>query len=346
MKRLGLLLICAMGLCTAFASGASAASPCGADWAFTQPAKSDWQQVAVPSLQFPQTYHGVVVRPNPTPPGTQPAVVVMHGRGGTQCSVWWAARLLAAHGYVAMTINNPGPTTLTQHIDAVQSALHFLQSPSNPYASSTDPSDIGLVGHSLGAAAISFIQALNAPFIKAIVGLDNIRGWANGDAGAFVDCQQPPSGLVAAHAPALGEASEVPCVTEGQLHPAASKRDFTEKRLAFTHWRNQGMASMEAVMKNFKHSTFAGLPDPTNPAATAKHAQQLRHAGYYMQAWLDLWLRHDPTATPRLCDPAIASLVLSSKPPNPSFDPPDAYQSSLYLPSMGINRNNLLSGTC
>jgi hypothetical protein len=347
MKRLGVVFICALGLCAAFASGASAASPCGADWAFTQPAKSIWQRVPVPSLQLPsQTYQGIVVRPDPAPHGRQPAVVVMHGRGATQCGVWWAARLVAAHGYVAMTINNPTSTSIQQHLDAVQSALHYLRSPSNPYGSSTDRDDIGLVGHSLGAAAVSFVQALNLPFVKAIVGLDNIRGWRDGDAGAFVNCQQPPSGPVAPRAPSLGEASEVPCTTEGQQHPPpGTPRDFTDKRLAFKHWREHGVASMETVMKGFKHPTFAGLPDPTNPPATAAHAVQLRHAGYYMQAWLDLWLRNDTTAPPRLYDPAMANLVLSSKPPG-LLDPSDAYQSSLFLPSMAINCNDLLSGPC
>jgi hypothetical protein len=346
-----------VALCAAFTSGASAASPCGADWGFTQPAKSVWLHTTVPSLQFPSlTYQGIVVRPDPAPHGRQPAVLVMHGKGATQCSVWWAARLLAAHGsaaqgYVAMTINNPTnsawtPTQLIQHhVDAVQSALHFLGSASNPYASSTNPADIGLVGHSLGAAAISYVQALN-PFVKAIVGLDNIRAFHDGDAGAYVHCQQPPSGPVTARAPALGEASEAPCTTEGQHHPSASGPDFTDKRLAFKHWRAHEVASMETVMNGFEHPTFAGLPHPGQPLANAAHAKQLRRAGYYMQVWLDLWLRHDPTAPPRLlsCTPAgdpIAD-VLSSKLPG-LLDPLGAYQSSLFLPSIGINKDNLLS---
>jgi hypothetical protein len=348
-----------MGLCPALASGASAAtSPCGADWGFTQPASSVWQHVTVPSLQFPlQTYEGLVVRPDPVPHGKQPAVVVMHGKGTAQCSVWWAARLLAAHtvtaqGYVTMTINNPTNSTWTpaqlieHHVDAVKSAVHFLRSTSNPYASFTDTDHIGLVGHSLGAAAISYVQALN-PFVKAIVGLDNIRAYHDGDAGAYIHCQQPPSGPVTARAPALGEASEAPCTTEGQHHPPPSNPfDFTDKRLAFKHWRANEVASMETVMNGFEHTTFAGLPQ-SDPVANAKHAEQLGRAGYYMQAWLDLWLRHDPTAPPRLlsCTPHGDPIdqVLSSKLPG-LLDPPGAYQSSLFVPSIAINKDNLLSG--
>jgi hypothetical protein len=227
----------------------------------------------------------------------------------------------------------------------VQSALQFLRSPSNPYAGSTDVDDIGLVGHSLGAAAISYVQPVDA-FVKAIVGLDNIRAVREGDAGAYVHCQQPPWGPVTPRAPALGEASEAPCSTEGQQHPGASGPDFTDKRLAFKHWRAQGTASMQTVMKGFKHPTFAGLPHPGQPQANAAHARQLRRAGYYMRAWLDLWLRNDPTAIPRLRSSAPTGVpidqVLSSKAPGP-LDPAGAYQSSLYLPSAGIDCDNLLS---
>jgi hypothetical protein len=345
MKRIGLVLICATGLCAVFASAASAASPCSGDWAFTQPAASVWQHVPVPSQATPQVYKGIVVRPQPAPTIKQPAVVIMHGRGATQCSLWWAARLLAAHGYIAMTIDNPASTSVANQMDAVQSAVQYLRSPSNPYATYTKIDDIGLVGHSLGAAAISFVQETPHPFLKAIVALDNVRAVHAGDAGAILDCQQPPSGPVITRVPALGEASEAPCTTEGDpLHPA----DFTYKRLAFKHWRANGMASMETVMRGFEHRTFAGLPDPTHPLITAVHAVRLRSAGYYMQAWLDLWLRSDTTATPRLlsCHPMGIPItkVLSAKPANLPLDPADAYHSSVFLPPE-ININNLLS-TC
>jgi hypothetical protein len=328
-------------------TSSASASPiaCVKDWPFTEPAKSVAAPVMVPSQVTSQVYDGTVVRPEPAPHGKQPAVVIMHGRGATQCSLWWAARLLAAHGYVAMTIDNPTSTSVAHQIDAVQSAMQFLRSASNPFAIDTNSNDIGLVGHSLGAAAISFVQEAPHPFLKAIVALDNLRAVHDGDAAAFLDCQQPPSGgPVIPRVPALGEASEAPCATEGvPSHPA----DFTDKRLAFKDWRANGKPSMETVMNGFMHTTFAGPPDPTDPVGTAVHGVRLRQAGYYMQAWLDLWLRGDPTAAPRLrsCTPAGAPIttVLSSKAPNLPLDPPDAYHSSLYLPGLGINDDDLLA---
>jgi hypothetical protein len=339
--------VCVVALYGGLAGPAAAASPCGADWSFTKPAGSVWQRVTVPSLRFAlHRYGGIVVRPVNAQKNTRlPAVLVVHGKGSgqqMQCSVWWAARLLAAHGYVAMTINHPTKPSSTpaqlisHHTDAVQSALAFLRSQSNPYADFTNRHDIGLVGYSLGGGPVSLVQQPDL-FVKAIVGLDNIHAFGIGDSGAVAHCQLPPTLPVTPRVPALGEASETQCSTEGVQQPTASSPDFTDKRLGFKLWRMHGVASMQTVMQGFTHGTFGGLPIPSQPTVNMLHATQLRRAGYYMRAWFDLWLRADQSATARLLSSmptgAPLSQVLSSKAPGPG-DPSGAYQSSVFLPNV------------
>lgn len=352
MRRIGLGLVCAAAVCCAPVSAASAASPCGSDWPFTQPAASVWQRVKVPSIAFPpHKYGGIVVRPVSPPPGKLPAVLIVHGKTSNpnaQCSVWWAARLLAAHGYVTMTINHPAsgtnfPVIVAHHVDAVRSALKFLRSANNPYAAHTSRKKIGLVGHSLGGAAISRVQSTDHS-VKAIVGLDNIRRFAVGDSGAVVDCKRPGSLPVKPRVPALGEASEDPCSSEGDPNSTGGV-DFTDKRLGFKRWRKARVATMETVMKGFEHITFAGLP--TGGPTDALHAVNLGRAGYYMRAWLDFWVKGDPTAKARLFSPNPTSVplatVLSSKLPD-AVDPAGAYQSSIYMPGQSKVCNNMLVG--
>ena len=75
----------------------------------------DWQgswsgaEVSFASLRSGASLYGVLFTPKPSPSGRVPAVVIVPGSGpGVQSFYQWAARDLAGHGYVALTVDPQG----------------------------------------------------------------------------------------------------------------------------------------------------------------------------------------------------------------------------------------------
>jgi dienelactone hydrolase len=329
------------------ASAAPAAVCGGFDWAFTQPAKSVYQTVSFKSQRFGGVkYRAILAMPNPEPPRSVPAVVAIHGNTKSPralCGLFWATRFLASHGYVAITVEHrvvekTDAAKLKHHIDALESAIAYLGSPGNPYRRSTNAHKIGLVGHSLGGAAISNVQATDAK-VKAIVGFDNIRAYNQGDPGVVKDCQLPTAQPVMPRVPALGEGSESHCSTEGHVEAGQTRPDYTDKRFGFKAWRAHQIPTMETVMKGFTHDSFVAVPTSSAQAHNTAdpHAVALKRAGYYMLAWFDYWIRGDQTGVSRLLDRTPDGVplahVLSSKQPA-SIDAAEAYTSSVFLPGI------------
>ena len=109
-------------------------------------------------------------------PGKRPVIVLQHGLGGNRCGEWWRARILAGSGYVVETHTAvAGATTTESYVNAVRAtraAIAFMKSPSNPYATVSDTSRLGLGGHSMGSIVTSSLQV-------KINGFD-IGGWTVG----------------------------------------------------------------------------------------------------------------------------------------------------------------------
>src|SRR4029077_3278261 len=125
----------------------AAASPC-IEHPFTQPGKSVFLPVTVPP-----GYVGTMSRTTATPAyaGHRPAIVLAHGNGGNQCALAWAARLLAAHGYVTLTFQRPTTETdmavkVAHRTRAMKQAAAYLRSPSNPWHAYIDADRLGLAG--------------------------------------------------------------------------------------------------------------------------------------------------------------------------------------------------------
>jgi hypothetical protein len=302
------------------ARAARSAGPCPYEHAFTQPGASVWQSVTVPP-----SYAATIFRPADvsTYPGKRPGVLLMHGRGGNQCALEWAARLLAAHGYVTLILTNPtsGQHPLAQdvasHILAARRGVAFLTSTSNPFHAETDGNDVGLVGHSLGTNAIVAVQQ-KTHSVRAIVALDNLKQYEFGDPATALECQPPSSRPVVPRVPALGEAMDLPC---------ASTPSVTDKLAGYRAWRARGVPAMELVMRSFRHVDFTGaFPD----TSTFKiRIAKLRRAGYYMLAWLDRWLLGDASAVDRLLSPTPLGVPIANV---LSARPEAAYRSAAFLP--------------
>jgi dienelactone hydrolase len=278
---LGLTLAAAVLCCpAATAEAAAAAGPCADQ---PQPA---WQGVSASQAVTVDGLAGTVLAPGaPLYRGRRAAVVLMHGVGGNQCGLWWAARHLAGHGFIALVLTHDGP--LAAHVAATRAAVSFLQSRRNPYARRTDPGRVGVAGHSQGSNAAMVAQE-DDPRIDAIVALDSLKAFAHGDRSAFVGCVGP-RGRITPRVPALGLARDARCPQRPQDADPAQKLDGHQV------WRAARIPTATLVLRGFAHASFA------RRGTDAQH----RLTGRFLLAWFDRWLgARRPALRPIIHPPA------------------------------------------
>lgn len=268
------------------------------------------KEVSFPSEATGAHLYGVLFAPKSPPRSGLPVVVIVPGSGpGVQSFYHWAARDLAGHGYVALSVDPQGvgrsdtfghPECSTvpcpgvpfqqasNYVDAFASGIAYVLE----YAP-VDPRRIGVAGHSLGARAASWIQSADKR-IGAVVAWDNLASDLQGDEGsasgggaaaAIIGGELPsePS-PVTPRAPALGMASD---------NRGGANDDPDQKKTAFAVWRKAGVPAMELVMRDVGHNNYAQTRQNTDSARFELFA-------YYTRAWFDRFLRYDRSATSRL----------------------------------------------
>ncbi|MES0872681.1 hypothetical protein ABSH63_01465 [Sinimarinibacterium sp. HSW-8] len=274
-----------------------------------------------------------------------PAVVITPASGGGDESMYhWAARDLAGHGYIAVTVDPQGvgrsPGTapaqdLNNYADATVSALDFLLSARNPLHAHVDRARLGAAGHSLSARALSWQQGEDVR-LRAIVAWDNLSSTRHGDRGTpsqgglggalFSGELMRPNAPVAPRVPAMGQASD---------DPGTGASDPERKKFAYEHWRRAGIGTMQLVMRDLPHEAWAQYATQGS-AADSLRLQRLAHL---TRAWFDLWLREDDAALTRLTSRRVlgedAAAVYSA-----------TFRSALYLPSLGIDCPDLFAEGC
>ncbi|WP_281784409.1 hypothetical protein [Sinimarinibacterium flocculans] len=274
-----------------------------------------------------------------------PAVVITPASGGGDESMYhWAARDLAGHGYIAVTVDpqgvgrSPGNAPeqdLNNYADATVSALNFLLSERNPARAYTDVTRLGAAGHSLSARAVSWQQGEDRR-LRAIVAWDNLSSTRHGDpgtpsqgglGGALISGELTrPNAPVTPLVPAMGQASDDP----GTSNPPPDR-----KKYAYDYWRRAGLSSMQVVMRDLPHEAWAQYSTQNSEA----DSQRLRRMAHLTRAWFDLWLKRDDTAFSRLRSRSVAgtdaAAVYSAK-----------FRSALYLPAYGIDCADLLADGC
>jgi pimeloyl-ACP methyl ester carboxylesterase len=318
---LGLAVLAALPQATA-----QAAPPCS-DWAFTAPAKSAFRKVKIPLLGAATgrvRYDADVLRPKKLSRTARlPGIVLLHGRGGQKCALWWAARLLAGQNYETLVLTFPSGGTVTdaEHsaATATRSALAWLRSHQNPYRSNLNAGDIALVGHSLGSIAAQDVQQdANLTYIKTIVAMDNLRKYLDGDPGGAVSCDPATLGRpITPRVPALGLGSETGC---------PDFPDLTDKTTGYRNWRAANVYVEEAVLANTIHANYAG-----GMSFNQAHLTQLRHAAYYMVPWLARWLRNQPAREAALLSQTPFGIPVTQMLTDDTGKP--IFTSSAYLPS-------------
>lgn len=296
--------------------------------------------VRFPSRRTGASLHGVVFTPEPVPSGSLPAVVVAPGSGGfTEAGFRWAARDLAAHGYVALTVDpqgvgrsepvgeppcgmpaadDPRPCTgvpfqqAENYLDAITSAVDALTADVAQDWAQIDETRVGVAGHSLSARAAGYLQGVDDR-IAAVVAWDNLASDLHGDEGSasgsrtastFVDGDLPGVEIpVTPRVPALGMANG------GAGSTTPTERDPENKKAGFNVWWAAGVPSFELVFASANHGSWY---EPV-PGERQQRERQLRFFAHYTRAWFDRWLRGDTSATAALLTDEIDGVSVISE---------------------------------
>lgn len=184
-----------------------------------------------------------------------------------------------------------------------EDALDWFLSAANPYGGLLDRSPdtrtvtpgrttrIAIIGHSMGAAAVSQVQGTD-PRVEAVVALDKLQG--PNDPSAF--SAVAPGRDTVPTVPALAIQSEYGFTVTpsflsagSSLVPAAGNPVPTRERVTgFDDWAAAGVDSMLVVPRSSTHLEYTDIPYVL-PAS--RYGQDL--ASVYVQAWLDRYLKHE-----------------------------------------------------
>jgi hypothetical protein len=173
--------------------------------------------------------------------------------------------------------------------------LHALldRSPDTRTATPGRTTRVAIVGHSLGAFAVSYVQGVDDR-VEAVVALDKLSAGGSTGAGTL-----PPTTPVV---PALGVQSEYgftvapyylnngSSLTPTPGSPMDAPDPRREEKTGFDLWRGAGVDSMVVVPRASTHLEYTDIPLAL-PAS--RYGQDL--TSVYVQAWLDRYLKHRDT---------------------------------------------------
>jgi hypothetical protein len=260
--------------------------------------------------------------------GHYPGVVITDGSiQAFQQLYYWAAEGLAQYGYEVLTFDpqgqgdsdllpstkNCGPSQLQggnalcqgvpyqqnyNFYQGTEDALNFfLSTPAHPYPGgpfnpgyrSLERSDVAIAGHSLGAAAVSWVGQCDRR-VKTIVAWDDLGPVSTSQCSKNVSVPKADRAR-ALHAPALAMTNDYEFNVQPQAtvpNPNGSANggggDGTAGYLSLA---KHGIDSEIVSIRNGTHLTYSYIPYvlPANELGE-------RIAFYYTLAWLDQYLRH------------------------------------------------------
>jgi dienelactone hydrolase len=163
----------------------------------------------------------------------------------------------------------------------------------DPFGDMVDPGRIGIAGHSLGAAGVSFIGQKD-PRVDAVVGWDNLKAPTGAP-----NCPSNPNSRTEPPItkPALGMSADYFLVPQ----PYTSDPNPQSKNVGFEAYRQAGVDSMQANIRGGTHYEFSFLAGNTVPypfgTATLRGMDMV---AWYTTAWFDRYLKGDGTADARL----------------------------------------------
>jgi dienelactone hydrolase len=196
-------------------------------------------------------------------------------------------------------------STGTSHDDKQDARVKAgLDSAYDPFWRLLEPSEIGLAGHSYGAAGVSYVGQWD-PRVKAIVAWDNLGGPApsssisGGPSNTSAKigeqgCPADPAAraTVPITKPALGMSADYFLPPT----PNTSLPDPNAKSLWSHRYSQAGVDTGEIIIRGGSHLDFSWIPNQAFGAS-------LRGPDiidWYTTAWFDKYLKHDPRADDRL----------------------------------------------
>ncbi|HET9103620.1 MAG TPA: hypothetical protein VFN55_09725 [Solirubrobacteraceae bacterium] len=200
----------------------------------------------------------------------------------------------------------PSCGTGTSHADKQDARVKAgLDAAYNPFWSLIDPTRLGLVGHSYGAAGVSYI-AQSDPRVRAVVALDNLGG-PGPQAGASVGNGSSGSGALGEQpCPADPAARRTVPITKPGLGisadyglpptPNTSLPDPSFKAQESYAYSRAGVDSGEIVIRGGSHLDFSFIPNQAFGASLRGPDV----TDWYATAWFDRYLKGDPGAVARL----------------------------------------------
>jgi hypothetical protein len=184
----------------------------------------------------------------------------------------------------------PNPGSAGAKVDAANPyAAQLDHSPDPDTATPGRTTRVALIGHSLGAAAVSKVQGTDVR-VQTIVALDKLTGPSDS---AFGDISDNANNVPVV--PALAVQSEYgftvsPYFLSGgsTVLPAPGNPDpMRERRVGFDDWKAAGVDTMLIVPRASTHLEYTDIPY----VLPASRWGQALTSGY-VQAWLDHYLKH------------------------------------------------------
>ena len=178
----------------------------------------------------------------------------------------------------------------------------------DPYWKLLKPSQIGLAGHSYGAAGVSYIAQWD-PRVKAVVAWDNLGG--PGPEAGSVPSQQggsPPSSSTIGEKPCPADPADrttVPITKPGlgmsadyglPPLPNTGLPEPLAKSTESLAYSQAGVDSGEIIIRGGSHLDFSFIPNQAF-GASLRGADEV---AWYTSAWFDKYLKHKPSADKRL----------------------------------------------
>jgi dienelactone hydrolase len=163
-----------------------------------------------------------------------------------------------------------------------------LDSAFDPLRGMIDPTRIGIAGHSLGAAAVSFVGQED-PRVDATVAWDNL-GTPDGGSFGVPDCPSAPKTRKTPKItkPALGMSNDYSLVAE----PYTSDPGPLSHNDGFATYKKAGVDSMQVNIRGGTHYEYSFIPGNTAPyplGAASLRGEDV--AAWYSTAWFDRYVK-------------------------------------------------------